>query len=80
MEFGKSLLTILESERAAVNDYIFAKKYGATYKVKAETAEDAIEKEVFLDFVTEYAEIREKAETRIAEARKEIKEYLNHIM
>lgn len=80
MEFGKSLLTILEAERAAVNDYLFAKEYEAEYKVKAETAEDAIEKEVMLDFVAEYTEIREKAEVRIAKARKEIKKYLNDIM
>jgi len=76
----KSLLTILEAERAAVNDYIFAKEYEAEYKAKAETAEDAIEKEVMLEFVAEYTERREKAEARITEARKEIKKYLNHIM
>lgn len=79
MEFGKSLLTILEAERAAVNDYLFAKEYEAEYKVKAETAEDAIEKEVMLDFVAEYTELRRKSETKITEARKKIKEYINKI-
>ena len=79
MEFGKSLLTILEAEMAAVNDYLFAKEYEAEYKVKAETAEDAIEKEVMLDFVAEYTELRRKSETKITEARKNIKEYINKI-
>ena len=78
MGFEKSLLTILESERAAVNDYLFAKEYEAKYKAKAEKAE-GIEKEVFLDFVAEYTELRRKSETKITEARKKIKEYINKI-